>query len=190
MATTTALVLYRGQGSGALLGQLLPAIGGILNPTGSQPPAVVSDYNWPASPWQRPASRSLPPETRRKVARALFEATLEVGKPEPAPKPRPKRRPAKPSEVASYQLPTARKRGIPGFVESARILITPPPKVSGRGYLQGRSIGKSHVCALNPSGGGEGTVRARGRRPRTGALEPKGIENLTDEQMLELLEAA
>lgn len=189
MATTTAIILYRGQGIGVLAGQRLLAVGGLLNPVGFVP-EVHSDYNFPASPWGRSEFRSssLRPETRRQVSKALHEATLE----EEEPKPKKKRRPkpvAPPPEIIDEPdspAPEAISRNIGELPSKPAPQAVVRPAVAGHGSLRGQHL-EPRCGALTPSGGAVAALKSKNRRARAGRLRASGIQNLSEEQLVNLL---
>lgn len=197
MATTTSLILYRGQGIGHVTGKrLLPRIG-ILSPTPL--PVVILNYSpWPQGP-ERPIHSSLGSKRRKALGKALHEATEKEEKPARTTPKRQKapKKPRKQVPAHDTEAPVAAIEALPRAVGRAPIDREPEPPptieetytprltrtISGIGFLRGRRR-RAIQGTLDATAGGEGNAGRTRRRPRTGRLEPEGIENPTLEQIM------
>ena len=192
MATTTALILYRGQGTGHMLGKrLLPRIG-LFSPL-PQPVVILNYSPWPQGGIERGIHSSLGTRRRGRLAKALHEAADREEPPEKKPKRKPRKKAAEIQKPEPLTPPAALER----LLEEPPIDREPPPptpieepyvprltrSISGIGHLRGRRR-RAIQGALDPSAGGEGRATRMRRRPRVGRLEPEGIQNPTPEQIL------
>jgi hypothetical protein len=198
MATTTSLILYRGQGTGHVTGsRLLPRIG-ILSPT-PLPGSVLNYSPWPQG-GERHLHSSLGSKRRQALGKALHEA-IEQEEPTPKRQRKPKKAPALRAEESgvppteSHLTVKSERRTVGKAPTGAHDTIAAPtapepeyvPRitrtVSGIGFLRGRRR-RAIQGTLSATAGGEGNAGRSRRRPRTGRLEPEGIENPTLEQIM------
>jgi hypothetical protein len=200
MAATTALILYRGQGSGQITGiRLLPRMGA-FSPSGGGviPVPPVNYYPWPQG-GERSIHSSLGPKRRAKLSKALHEATEHEEPEQPERKKRKKVAPT--ARKAAANAPKPRE-----IATEARAIGEPPPAPIGRepeptpaieepyvprferttsgiGLLRGRRQ-RAKQGTFQAASGGEGVISRTRRKPRVGRLEPEGIENPTLEQIM------
>lgn len=193
MAQTLTLILYRGQGTGHVTGlRLLPRMGA-FSPSGSSGTIPGPNYYpWPQGP--EPLHSSLGAKRRGKLAKALHEAT-EREEPEPKKK---RKKAVKKKEAPIVGVVTevdAVNKTI--TVTATRRPLEEPPidrepepapaleetyvpritrSISGIGTCRGRRR-RAIFGQLGASGGGEGKAPRLRRRPRTGRLQPEGIQN-------------